>query len=120
LAQLHDRIPLAMSPDTGQHWLNSGRLTAAEAEALVERIRAESFGVVADWEVYPVGRAVGSVRSEGPQLMEPITPPGTSGGLPQLWPDVRRGPSYSAARGSSPSSSELSLLSERGAPACLC
>lgn len=84
LAQLHDRIPLAMSPETAQHWLSSGRLSADEAEALVERIRAESFGVVADWEVYPVDRAVGSVRSEGPQLMEPINPPGTSGSLPQL------------------------------------
>lgn len=84
LAQLHDRIPLAMHPETQQDWLSPGKLTADEAEAMVERIRTESFDVAAGWEVYPVDRAVGSVRNEGPQLMEPITTPGTSASLPEL------------------------------------
>lgn len=72
LAQLHDRIPMAMSPQTTQEWITPGALTPEVSAGLVEHVRGQAHEVAAAWELYPVGRAVGSVRSEGPQLMEPL------------------------------------------------
>lgn len=72
LAQLHDRIPLAMTPQMSQEWITPGQLTADEAEVLVSRVRTEAFDVASGWEIYPVDRAVGNVRNDAPQLMEPF------------------------------------------------
>lgn len=74
LAQLHDRIPLPMTPQMSQEWITPGQLTTDEAEVLVDRVRAEAFDVASGWEIYPVDKAVGNVRSNGPQLMTPLSP----------------------------------------------
>lgn len=72
LAELHDRIPLPMGPEMLQSWLSPAKLSAEESQALVEDVRAQAFDVAAGWSVYPVDKAVGNVRNNGAQLLEPI------------------------------------------------
>lgn len=72
LAHLHDRMPLAMTPQMTQEWIAPGKLAADEAQVLVDRVRTEAFDVASGWDIYPVDKAVGNVRNEGPQLLEPL------------------------------------------------
>lgn len=72
LAGLHDRMPLPLSEETLEEWLAPVKLAKSEAEHLVNRIRREALHVAASWDVYPVGRQVGNVRNNGPELLERI------------------------------------------------
>lgn len=59
LADVHDRMPVALPPDAEAPWLESGSVrTSPEALA---------------W--HPVRRLVNSSRAEGPELIEPSTQP---------------------------------------------
>lgn len=71
LAGLHDRMPLALSRQTMDEWLQPQKLEREEAQLLVEQIRQEAYQVASSWEVYPVDRAVGNVRNNSPELLEP-------------------------------------------------
>lgn len=67
MATIHDRMPLVLPPDVARDWLHGSPDNAMEI----------ALGVPsASLEFYPVGRAVGNVRNSGPQLLEPIGPPG--------------------------------------------
>lgn len=70
MIDIHDRRPVVLSAECALHWLDP-ELSPAEAEeiALEHSLGVEAF----DW--YPVGRAVGNVRNEGPHLIERITDP---------------------------------------------
>ena len=71
LGELHDRLPVPLTPEAMDAWLEPVKLgSAEEAEALVGRMTAEAFDVARGWTLRPVGREVGNVRTNGPQLIE--------------------------------------------------
>lgn len=73
LGRLHDRMPLPMGPEMMEAWLNPEKLDSAdEAEALVQRVREQAFAVAGGWRLDEVGPAVGNVRNNGPELLEPV------------------------------------------------
>ncbi|MCH8559199.1 SOS response-associated peptidase [Nesterenkonia sp. LB17] len=76
LAALHDRIPLAMTEEFAAQWIHPGEKTPEELEVLLEQLRGEIPEAASGWEIYEVDPAVGNVRNNGPQLLEPT---------PTLW-----------------------------------
>ncbi|WP_432244642.1 SOS response-associated peptidase [Arthrobacter sp. G.S.26] len=69
LTALHDRVPLPMSAETMDAWLEPD---ATDAAGLVDLVRAGVVDVAADWQVDSVGTAVGNVRNNGPELIRPV------------------------------------------------
>lgn len=65
---LHDRMPLGLSSDLLNDWLNPEKLEQNETEQLIEHVRAEAYGLCREWDVYEVG----PVRGEGQELLEPV------------------------------------------------
>ncbi|MFO1057549.1 MAG: SOS response-associated peptidase [Dongiaceae bacterium] len=61
-AALHDRMPVIVDPADYAEWLAA----APGAEALLRPCPADAL------EAYPVPAAVGNVRNEGPELIEPV------------------------------------------------
>lgn len=61
LADLHDRMPVMLSPDMAERWLAEGT-----------KMNSSGSGVCFEVEFYPVNKAVNSVRNEGPELVERI------------------------------------------------
>lgn len=72
LAAIHDRIPVAMDRDALDAWLDPSAEDKDGAQALIERVVAQHETVAATWELRPVGQAVGSVRNNSPELVEPV------------------------------------------------
>lgn len=71
LGRLHDRLPIALADDDAvQAWLDPRDTQAAP---LVERVRAQAFEAVSGWGMHPVGAAVGNVRNNSPELIEPVS-----------------------------------------------
>jgi putative SOS response-associated peptidase YedK len=66
LRDVHDRAPVVLPPQTWTQWLDRG---SAEDDVRAV-LRATSAGVV---RPRPVGSAVGDVRANGPELVEPVT-----------------------------------------------
>jgi putative SOS response-associated peptidase YedK len=75
-ALVHDRMPLLLPPDRWARWLGEGadpaRLLAAPPPAYLDAL-----------ELRAVGPAVGDVRSDGPQLVNPVPGPSLSAQLPE-------------------------------------
>ncbi len=69
LTELHDRVPLPMDRDTLQAWLDP---QADDAAALVDMVRSGVKDVAADWHVESVGKEVGNVRNNRPDLIRPV------------------------------------------------
>lgn len=69
LTALHDRVPLPMSEETMEAWLDP---EADDAAALVDVVRAGVRNVAAGWRVDAVGQAVGNVRNDSPELIRPV------------------------------------------------
>ncbi|GAA2867432.1 putative SOS response-associated peptidase YedK [Paenarthrobacter ilicis] len=69
LTSLHDRVPLPMNAETMQAWLDPRE---KDAEGLVELVRSRAHETAADWTLDPVGSAVGNVRNNSPELIEPV------------------------------------------------
>ena len=67
MATLHDRMPVILEPDDWSVWL--GEAPGAPASLL----RPAAPGTVRLW---PVSRAVNSVRNNGPELLAPMQDPG--------------------------------------------
>jgi putative SOS response-associated peptidase YedK len=63
---IHDRMPVILSPDAWDRWLDP--LPADPAELLGLLVPADPEGL----DVYAVDRLVNSVRNDGPALLEPI------------------------------------------------
>lgn len=66
---LHDRLPIPLDRETMSEWLNPGD---REAAPLVEQVRSEAYEVAEGWSLREVGSAVGNVRNNGPELIEPV------------------------------------------------
>ncbi|MBN9129470.1 MAG: SOS response-associated peptidase [Paenarthrobacter ureafaciens] len=69
LTALHDRVPLPMSKDTMEAWLDPKE---KDAEELVRMVRSRAHDAAADWTLDAVGAAVGNVRNNSPELIEPV------------------------------------------------
>ncbi|MFI7303438.1 SOS response-associated peptidase [Micromonospora aurantiaca] len=69
LAEVHDRMPLLLSPERWAEWLGS-------AEEPAELLAPPDAGLLAGLEIRPVSRAVGDVRNDGPELVAAVAPAG--------------------------------------------
>lgn len=68
LGHVHDRSPVLVPPDLLDDWLDPGITAADEIRSLLAAMPEPRLSP------RPVGRAVGSVRNNGPSLIEPVTP----------------------------------------------
>jgi putative SOS response-associated peptidase YedK len=69
-AQVHDRMPLMLSPDMWSGWLG----TPVERTALLKPFPAATM------EMWPVSKRVGNVANDDPELVRPIAEPGPAQG----------------------------------------
>jgi putative SOS response-associated peptidase YedK len=69
LTALHDRVPLPMSRETMAAWLDP---QVNDAAGLVDLVRSGVKDVASGWRVDSVGKAVGNVRNNSPELIEPV------------------------------------------------
>lgn len=67
LDRIHDRQPLALEPAQWGDWLDPGLTEAGEVRSIIDAAH-----VPGRFQAWPVGRSVGSSRSSGPQLLEPV------------------------------------------------
>ncbi|KPB24124.1 Uncharacterized protein AC516_3640 [Pseudomonas amygdali pv. sesami] len=67
MVDIHDRRPVVLTAEDARAWLDS-ETTPQKAEALAK----EHSRIVDDFEWFPVGRAVGNVRNQGPELIQPV------------------------------------------------
>jgi putative SOS response-associated peptidase YedK len=65
-SQIHDRMPLLVPADSTELWLTQGVAAVAELEQ-----HAVPAAELTQWQV---GTAVGQVRNNNPQLIEPVEP----------------------------------------------
>lgn len=87
LSQLHDRLPVPLTfngteDDGVSTWLRSGKIagetnlpssgmvTVSARESLNE-LMDQAYAQTTEWTMHPVSNAVGNVRNNGPQLIEP-------------------------------------------------
>lgn len=69
LAEIHDRMPVVLEPDALDHWLNP----EFEGDAdLLDDIAGASIDFIETFELRPVGREVGNVRNDSPELIAPV------------------------------------------------
>ncbi|ADD44826.1 SOS response-associated peptidase [Stackebrandtia nassauensis] len=69
LDRIHDRMPLLLTPDRHAAWL--GETESDPAELLAP----PDTELVSSLEVRPVGRAVGNVRNDSPELLDRVPEP---------------------------------------------
>ncbi|WP_116800298.1 SOS response-associated peptidase family protein [Pseudomonas syringae] len=67
MVDIHDRRPVVLTSEGARAWLDS-ETAPQKAEALAK----EHCRTVDDFEWFPVDRAVGNVRNQGPELIQPI------------------------------------------------
>lgn len=67
MVDIHDRKPLVLSPEYAREWLDLN-LSPERAEEIVRECCQQAD----DFEWYPVGKAVGNVRNQGPTLILPL------------------------------------------------
>jgi putative SOS response-associated peptidase YedK len=68
LGEIHDRNPVVVPPDLRAAWLDCSSDDPATAARLLERIPEARL------EPYVVSPAVGNVKNNGPELIEPVDP----------------------------------------------
>jgi putative SOS response-associated peptidase YedK len=68
LADIHERMPVVVSPEMRDAWLDPGE----DGEAALEAVVAEAASVAEALAMHEVDRRVGSVREEGASLIEPV------------------------------------------------
>lgn len=64
--RIHDRQPLVLEPAQWEHWLDPDEKDPAYVQGILE------FAEPGRFEAYPVSRAVGATRNNGPALVEPV------------------------------------------------
>jgi putative SOS response-associated peptidase YedK len=67
LDRIHDRQPLVLEPEQLSTWLDPDEQDPDVVRGLLGFARSGRF------DAYPVGRAVGSARANGPHLLDPAT-----------------------------------------------
>jgi putative SOS response-associated peptidase YedK len=66
MGELHDRMPVILPRHAVDHWLDPSVTAPDEIKPMLQEFPG---GEMQSW---PVGKAVGNVRNQGPQLIEPI------------------------------------------------
>lgn len=69
LATLHDRLPVPLGHEALAEWLDPENTAPAP---LLEAALAQAWDLAGEWVLDPVDAAVGNVRNNGPELIEPI------------------------------------------------
>jgi putative SOS response-associated peptidase YedK len=69
LASIHDRMPVFLSPDVADDWLDPHEGASAE---LLGAVSIGGIELAEEAEFYAVSPAVGNVRNNGPELIEPV------------------------------------------------
>ncbi len=64
--EIHDRTPVLLPADRVDAWLDAGVTDARDVEQILSGLAP------AELEVQPVGNEVGSVRNNGPELIDPL------------------------------------------------
>ena len=74
LGSIHDRMPVFLSPELIEGWLDpQAEFTAdQDLDELLEAIAEGGAETAARMESYEVGREVGNVRNNGPELLQPV------------------------------------------------
>lgn len=70
LASIHDRMPVFLSPELMEEWLDPH---SEGSEELLKEVSHGSIEQAERVEFYEVARAVGNVRNNTPELMEPMS-----------------------------------------------
>lgn len=80
IREIHDRMPVVLSPEGVDRWLDPALADPAELIPLLRPAAAASL------EAWPVSRAVNSARNDSPELVAPVKPvsirPQQQGSLP--------------------------------------
>lgn len=76
LADLHDRMPVIVPDDAWQRWLDPAPADPGELMGLLQPTDDIAL------RVYAVSRAVNNVRSDGPELIEPLIAAAAADGPP--------------------------------------
>jgi putative SOS response-associated peptidase YedK len=71
LAEIHDRMPLALAREAIDPWLDEDVRDVDQVRSLLDLTSAPA------WTARPVGPEVGNVRNNGPELIEEISDGGT-------------------------------------------
>lgn len=71
LAGIHDRMPVFLSPELIDEWLDPH---TEGSEELLQEVSAGGVEMERRVQFHEVDRAVGNVKNNSPQLMEPLTP----------------------------------------------
>jgi len=71
VGEIHDRMPMVISPDHWADWLDPGNTVADHIQAAMQPAMAGGL------TSHPVSMAVNSVRNNGPELIDPL--PGDEG-----------------------------------------
>ncbi len=66
MARIHDRMPVILAPEDWPRWLGEAPASVDELKGLFVPCPDAAL------RVWPVGRAVGNVRNDGPELAQPI------------------------------------------------
>jgi putative SOS response-associated peptidase YedK len=66
LDRIHDRQPLVLDPEQWAGWLDPAQ---TDLDMVREQLQP---GAPGRFEAWPIGAAVGSIRNNGPQLLEPV------------------------------------------------
>ena len=66
IAELHDRMPVILGEADWPKWLGEVEASEAEIRALLKPYPASQM------TLWPVGRNVGNVRNDGPDLIKPL------------------------------------------------
>jgi putative SOS response-associated peptidase YedK len=67
MIDIHDRRPVVLSPEHAREWLDPD-LSKERATQLAR----DCCRPTQDFEWFPVGKAVGNVRNQGPELIDPV------------------------------------------------
>lgn len=67
MVDIHDRRPVVLSPEHAREWLDPDLTTQRATELARDCCRPTQ-----EFEWFPVGKAVGNVRNQGPELIEPV------------------------------------------------
>src|SRR5262249_21167519 len=68
LAAIHDRMPVMLTPDAFERWLDCERVDAREAAELIAPLPDDQM------ELFPVSTAVNHHANDTPELIEPVEP----------------------------------------------
>lgn len=66
---LHNRMPVILSPNDYDKWLNAGASDVETLRSLMQPFSGDDF------EITPVSKRINSARNDDPECVEPVDPP---------------------------------------------